>query len=117
MPFLKEQDLDYTLHELKPHAPSIYDYYTERMKEYTPKLEIWEKPDRIAKMIIRYSISFDMRSFFPTEQDNRELSAKELHNSIRAHFKKVFLVDKLLSSCYDGIWVTTFKVCLIWLMS
>jgi hypothetical protein len=32
-----------------------------------------------------------------------KLSAKELHNSIRAHFKKVFLFDKLLNSRYDGI--------------
>jgi hypothetical protein len=37
-------------------------------------------------MVIRYSISFDMRRFFPTEKDKRELIAKELHNSISAHF-------------------------------
>ena len=37
---LKELDLDYTLNEEKPHAPSpIYEYYVERMKEYIPKLE------------------------------------------------------------------------------
>jgi len=61
---LKELDLDYALNEEKSHATSpIYDYYIERMKEYTPKLEKWKKSDRIAKMIIRYSISFDMRSF------------------------------------------------------
>jgi len=37
---LKELDLDYALHEEKPHAPSpIYEYYVERMKEYIPKLE------------------------------------------------------------------------------
>jgi hypothetical protein len=37
---LKELDLDYALNEEKPHAPSpIYDYYIERMKEYTTKLE------------------------------------------------------------------------------
>jgi len=101
---LKELDLDYALNEEKPHAPSpIYDYYIERMKEYTPKLEKWEKSDRIAKMMIRYSISFDMRSFFPTEKDNTELSAKELHNSIKAHFRKVFLFDNLINSHYDGI--------------
>ena len=54
-------------------------------------------------MIIRYSISFDMRSFFPTEKDNRELSAKELHNSIKSHFRNVFCFDKLINSRYDGI--------------
>ena len=70
---LKVLNLDYALNEEKPHAPSpIYDYYIERMKEYTPKLEKWEKSDRIAKMMIRYSISFDMRSFFPTKKDNKE---------------------------------------------
>ena len=52
-------------------------------------------------MIIRYSISFDMRSFFPTEKDNRELS--DLRNSIKAHFRKVFLFDNLINSHYDGI--------------
>ena len=37
---LKEQDLDYALHEENPHVPSpIYEYYAERMKEYIPKLE------------------------------------------------------------------------------
>jgi hypothetical protein len=37
---VKELDLDHALNEEKPHAPSpIYDYYIERMKEYTPKLE------------------------------------------------------------------------------
>jgi hypothetical protein len=116
---LKELDLDYALNEEKPHAPSpIYDYYTERMKECTPKLEKWEKSDRIVKMIIRYSILFDMR-FFPTEKDNRELSAKELHNSIKAHFRKVFLFDNLINSCYDGISGLSnhVKACLIWLMS
>ena len=70
---LKELDLDYALNEEKPHAPSpIYEYYAERMNEYIPKLEKWEKSDRIAKMMIRYSISFDMRSFFPTKKDNKE---------------------------------------------
>ena len=54
-------------------------------------------------MIIRYSISFDIRSFFPTEKDNMELSAKELHNSIKAHFRKVLLFDNLINSHYDGI--------------
>lgn len=31
------------------------------------------------------------------------LSAKELHYSIRAHFRKLFLVHNLLSSRYDRI--------------
>ena len=40
---LKELDLDYALNEEKPRAPSIYDYYIERMKKYTPKLEKMEE--------------------------------------------------------------------------
>jgi hypothetical protein len=37
---LKEVDFDYALNEEKPHASSpIYEYYTERMKEYITKLE------------------------------------------------------------------------------
>ena len=61
---LKELDLDYAFNEEKPHASSpIYDYYIEKIKEYTPKLEKWKKSDKIAKMIIRYLIFFDIRSF------------------------------------------------------
>ena len=32
-----------------------------------------------------------------------KLSAKELHNFIRAHFRNVFLFDSLLNFRYDGI--------------
>ena len=46
---------------------------------------------------------FWYEEFFPTEKDNRELSAKELHNSIKVHFRKVFLFDNLINSHYDGI--------------
>jgi hypothetical protein len=50
---LKELDLDYVLHEEKPRVPPpICVYYAERMKEHIPKLEKWQKSDRIAKMII-----------------------------------------------------------------
>jgi hypothetical protein len=42
---VKELDRDYALHEEKPHAtPPIYDYYVERMKEYTTKIENGRKP-------------------------------------------------------------------------
>ena len=63
---LKELDLDYAFNKEKPHAPSpIYEYYAERMKEYIPKLEKWKKSDRVAKMIIRCSLSVNMmRRFF-----------------------------------------------------
>jgi len=41
---LKVLNLDYALNEEKPHAPyPIYDYYIERMKKYTPKLEKMEE--------------------------------------------------------------------------
>jgi hypothetical protein len=40
---------------------------------------------------------------FHSNENNRKLSAKELHNSIRAHFRKIFLFYKLLNSYYDGI--------------
>ena len=44
-----------------------------------------------------------MRRFLSNEKNTKELSAKELHNSIKAHFRKVFLFDNLLNSRYDGI--------------
>jgi hypothetical protein len=50
---LKELDLDYVFYEKKPRAPSpICVYYAERMKEHIPKLEKWQKSDKIVKMII-----------------------------------------------------------------
>ena len=74
------------------------------MKEYIPKLEKWQKSDRIAKMIIRCSLSVNMmRRFLSNENNTEGLSAEELHNSIKAHFRKVFLFDNLLNSHYDGI--------------
>jgi hypothetical protein len=49
---LKKLDLDYALNEKKPHAPSpIYDYYIERMKEYTPKLENRRNPIGLQKWL------------------------------------------------------------------
>ena len=101
---LKELDLDYALNEEKPHAPPIYEYYDERMKEYIPKLEKWEKSDRIAKMIIRCSLSVNMmRRFLSDGKNTKGLSAKALHNSIKAQFRKAFVFDKLINSRYDGI--------------
>ena len=44
-----------------------------------------------------------MRRFLSNENNTEGLSAKELYNSIRAHFRKIFLFDKLLNSRYDGI--------------
>ena len=74
------------------------------MKGYIPKLEKWEKSDNVAKMIIRCSLSVNMmRRFLSNENNTEGLSAKELHNSIKAHFRKVFLFDNLLNSRYDGI--------------
>ena len=44
-----------------------------------------------------------MRRFLSNEKNSEGLSAKELHNSIKTHFRKVFLFDNLLNSHYDGI--------------
>ena len=55
-------------------------------------------------MIIRCSLSVNMmRRFLSNENNTEGLSAKELHNFIKAHFRKGFLFDNLLNSCYDGI--------------
>jgi hypothetical protein len=88
---LKELDLYYMLHEEKPHAPSpICVYYVERMKEHILKLEKLQKSDGIAKMIIQWSLSVNMIRRFLSNENNRKLSAKKLHNFIRAHFRKGF---------------------------
>ncbi|CAD6212157.1 unnamed protein product [Miscanthus lutarioriparius] len=44
-----------------------------------------------------------MRRFLSNENNTEGISAKELHNSIKAHFRKVFLFDNLLNFRYDGI--------------
>ena len=44
-----------------------------------------------------------MRRFLSNEKNSKGLSAKGFHNSIKAHFRKVFLFDKLINSRYDGI--------------
>jgi hypothetical protein len=55
-------------------------------------------------MIIRCFLSVNMMRRFLSDGKNTEgLSAKELHNSIKTHFRKVFLFDKLINSRYDGI--------------
>ena len=90
---LNELDLDYVLHEEKPRAPSpICVYYAERINEHIPKLEKWQKSDRIAKMIIKWLLSVNMIRRFLSNEKNKKLSAKELHSSTRAHFRKVFLL-------------------------
>ena len=96
---LKELDLDYVLHEEKPHAPSpIYEYYAERMKEYIPKLEKMGEIRQDCQMIIRCSFSVNMiRRFLSNGKNTEGLGAKELHNSIKSHFRKIFVFDKLIN--------------------
>ena len=101
---LKELDLDYVLYEEKPCAPSLISlYYDERMKEYIPKLEKWQKSEWIAKVIIQWLLSLNMMRRFLRSEENMNLSAKELYNSIKSHFRKIFLYGELINSCYDGI--------------
>jgi hypothetical protein len=91
---LKELDLDYALNEEKPHVPSpIYEYYDERMKEYIPKLEKLEKSDRIAKMIIRCSLSVNMMRRFLSNGKNTEVLINSRYDGISGlgnHVKSLF---------------------------
>jgi len=48
-------------------------------------------------MIIKHSISADLRRVFPDKTNNKELTAKEFYNSIRM----LFLIKKLICSRYD----------------
>jgi hypothetical protein len=102
---LKELDLDYAIHEEKPHASSpMYEYYAERMKEYIPKLKKWQKSARIAKMIIRCSLSINMmRRFLSNEKNTEGVSAKELHSSIKAHVISTVMVATESSLLYLGL--------------
>jgi hypothetical protein len=82
---LKELDLDYALNEEKPHVPSpIYEYYDERMKE---------KSDRIAKMIIRCSLSVNMMRRFLSNGKNTEVLINSRYDGISGlgnHVKSLF---------------------------
>ncbi|CAD6265909.1 unnamed protein product [Miscanthus lutarioriparius] len=74
------------------------------MKEYIPKLEKMGEIRQDCQMIIRCSLSVNMmRRFLSNGKNTEGLSTKELHNSIKAHFRKVFRFDKLINSRYDGI--------------
>ncbi|KAJ1262382.1 hypothetical protein BS78_09G103400 [Paspalum vaginatum] len=100
---LKVLDLDYALHEDKPITPfPIYDNYVDMLREYMANSEKWEKSNRLAKNIIKHSISAGLRGAFPNMVNNKELTAKEFHNSIGMHFHKIFLVAELIYSRYDG---------------
>jgi len=57
--FLK---LDYVLYTVKPFPPtSGIEDYDEKMYEYHFKLEQWEKDNKLAKRIIKRSISDGIR--------------------------------------------------------
>ncbi|KAJ1276558.1 hypothetical protein BS78_05G223100 [Paspalum vaginatum] len=85
---LKVLDLDYTLNVDKPVTPSlIYDNYVDKMREYTANSEKWEKSNRLSKMIIKHSISADLRGAFPDKINDIELPAKD---GLSEHVKRMF---------------------------
>ncbi|KAL6662065.1 hypothetical protein ACP70R_001449 [Stipagrostis hirtigluma subsp. patula] len=97
--FLK---LDYVLHEAAPVAPiaGIMDY-DEKMYEYHFKLEEWEKSNKLAKKIIKRSISVEIREAFPDDEDK---TAKEFLELTEQKYKEVcvnFLIKRLTTSRYD----------------
>jgi len=58
-------ELDYVLYTVKPFPPtSGIENYDEKMYEYHFKLEQWEKDNKLAKRIIKRSISDGIRGVF-----------------------------------------------------
>ena len=58
-------ELDYVLYTVKPFPPtSGIEDYDEKMYEYHFKLEQWEKDNKLAKRIIKRSISDGIRGVF-----------------------------------------------------
>ena len=61
---------DYVLYTVKQFPPtSGIEDYDEKMYEYHFKLEQWEKDNKLAKRIIRHSISDGIRGVFDDEED------------------------------------------------
>ena len=55
---LKVLDFDYALYEDKSVNPSIsIENHNEQLREYTSKLEKWQKSNKFAKLVIKHSIS------------------------------------------------------------
>ena len=96
-------ELDYVLREVRSAPPtSAIENYDEKMYEYHFKLEKWEEDNKLAKKIIKRSISDSIRGAF---RDDDDMDANGLLYFIELSYKRVcvnYLVRKFMTSRHQG---------------
>ena len=100
---LKFLQLDYVLREVTPVPPSsAVENLDEKMYEYHFKLEQWEKDNKLAKKIMKRSISDCIRGAF---RDDDDMDANGLLYVIELSYKSVcvnYLLRKFMTSRHQG---------------
>jgi len=98
--FLK---LDYVLYTVKPFPPtSGIEDYDEKMYEYHFKLEQWEKDNKLAKRIIKRSISDGIRGVFDDDEDKTACGFLYLIEMSHRQVCVSYLIKRLTTSRYNG---------------
>ena len=102
---LAVMDRDESFHEERPVAPTANGdndpTLVERSKEYEKAKYSWERPNRVALMIMNNSINPAIRGALPKEpKDAKSFMAKIEHGSSKAIAS--ILMIKILQAKYDG---------------
>ena len=91
------------LREVRPAPPtSAIENYDEKMYAYHFKLENWEEDNKLAKKIIKWSISDGIRGAF---RDDDDMDVDGLLYFIEISYKRVcinYLIRKLTTSRHQG---------------
>ena len=96
-------ELDYVLYTVKSFPPSSgIEDYDENMYEYHFKLEQWEKDNKLAKRIIKCSISDGIRGVFDDEEDKTACSFLYLIEMSHRQVCVSYLINRLTTSRYNG---------------
>ena len=96
-------ELDYVLYTVKPLPPtSGIENYDEKMYEYHFKLEQWEKDNKLAKRIIKRSISDGIRGVFDDDEDKTACVFLYLIEMSHRQVCVSYLIKRLITSRYNG---------------
>jgi len=96
-------ELDYVLYTVKPFPPtSGIEGNDEKMYEYHFKLEQWEKDNKVAKGIIKRSISDGIRGVFDDDEDKTACGFLYLIEMSHRQVCLSYLIKRLTTSRYNG---------------
>ena len=96
-------ELDYVLYTVKPFSPtSGIEDYDEKIYEYRFKLELREKDNKLAKRIIKCSISDGIRGVFDDEEDKTTCSFLYLIEMSHIQVCVSYLINRLTTTRYNG---------------